>query len=334
MQTTVAPTSADTFVDPHVERTPPKRSVSTNGASKNGASRRVAADVALKNGKHLSKSSAPQPAEVLKPPLKWAGGKRWLVPNLRPYLENIQRRYVEPFCGGLAVPLGVIPDNAILNDMNRHVVNFYEWVQRGLMIESPMENDSQFYYHQRERFNQLIHEGKDDTQEAAELFYYLNRTCYNGLCRFNRQGEFNVPFGKYKTINYMRDFTSFRDQLSKWQFTAGDFQEITLQPDDFVYADPPYDVQFVSYSKQGFSWEDQERLAWWLSTHDGPVIISNQATDRVMALYDSLGYQCITLPAPRRISCNGDRKPALEVLALRNLTPQHLAPLPSTDGHV
>ena len=102
-----------------------------------------------------------------------------------------------------------------------------------------------------------------DLRQAAARFYYLNRTCYNGLCRFNRKGEFNVPFGSYKTIHYLNteNFHEYRETLSRWTFTASDFQNIQLQPDDFVYADPPYDVQFVNYSKHGFSWDDQVRLA-------------------------------------------------------------------------
>lgn len=286
---------------------------------------RITTDVVLTDDPKAKKS-----AETLKPPLKWAGGKRWLVPSLVQYWESEStRRYIEPFCGGLSVPLGLTPTNAILNDMNRHVINFYEWVQRGLHVQMEMHNDKEFYYAARERFNHLIDTNADTTQEAAELFYYLNRTCYNGLCRFNRKGRFNVPFGKYKTINYLPNFDELTPQLAEWTFTAGDFAEIPLQSGDFVYADPPYDVQFVSYAQQGFNWDDQVRLAHWLANHDAPVIISNQATDRIMGLYQDLGYACITLPAPRRISCNGDRKPALEVLAMRNITP-----LPLTDGRV
>ncbi|MEO8397684.1 MAG: adenine methyltransferase, partial [Chloroflexota bacterium] len=83
--------------------------------------------------------------------------------------------------------------------------------------------------------------------------------------------------------------------------------------------DPPYDVQFVNYSKHGFSWDDQIRLAEWLADHKGPVVLSNQATDRVVDLYRRLNYTLIFLDAPRRISCNGNRTPAKEVLAIRGI---------------
>ena len=88
---------------------------------------------------------------------------------------------------------------------------------------------------------------------------------------------------------------------------------------DFVYADPPYDVPFTGYAKAGFSWADQERAACWLAKHSGPVVLVNQATDRILRLYRSLGFTLRFLTAPRRISCTGDRTPAREVVALRNL---------------
>src|SRR3989442_8813318 len=115
------------------------------------------------------------------PPLKWAGGKRWQVPYLRPYWElNQHRRLVEPFCGGLAVTLGLMPERALLNDINPHLVNFYRWLKRGLMTDLPMKNSERFFYRHRKRFNALLSNGQEASIEAAALFYYLNRTGYNG----------------------------------------------------------------------------------------------------------------------------------------------------------
>ena len=182
-----------------------------------------------------------------------------------------------------------------------------------------MANDRELFYQHREHFNDLIRAGKTQGKEAGELFYYLNRTGYNGLCRFNRKGEFNVPFGRYTTINYVRDFRSYRKPLAGWRFTTGDFAAIDLEPDDFVYADPPYDVEFTQYSKEAFGWENQVRLAEWLARHPGPVMLSNQATPRIRELYSALGYRLRFESAPRMIACNGDRTPAIEVIAMRNL---------------
>lgn len=256
---------------------------------------------------------------ALKPPLKWAGGKRWLVPQLRTLWQRHQhRRLVEPFCGGLAVSLGLLPARALLADINPHLISFYLWLQRGLQVDTPMANDRELYYAHRAAFNALIDSGISNTKEAAELFYYLNRTGYNGLCRFNRsQGFFNVPFGRYQTIRYVHDFSAYCELLSQWDFQSVSFSELTLEPDDFVYADPPYDVPFRNYAREGFSWDDQVNLAERLALHPGPVVLSNQATPRIIALYERLGYSLRYLSGPRMINRTGDRTPAKEVLAVR-----------------
>ncbi len=269
----------------------------------------------------VARALEPEPnVDPIKPPLKWPGGKRWQVPHLVPlWLPHRNQRLVEPFCGGLAVTLGLRPERALLNDINEHLLNFYRWLKRGLKITIPMENNDRLYYSHRDRFNALLTSGKWSSAEAASLFYYLNRSSYNGLCRFNASGEFNAPFGRYSSINYVRDFSGYKVVFKNWEFRLGDFESVPLGADDFVYADPPYDVEFTSYSTGGFSWDDQVRAATWLSEHTGPVVLVNQATERILALYSALGYTIATLDAPRRISCNGDRRPAKEVLATRNV---------------
>lgn len=261
-----------------------------------------------------------EPGQRLRPPLKWAGGKRWLVPRLSPiWRKHTHRRLVEPFCGGLAVTLGLQPQRALLNDVNPHLINFFEWVRRGLQMNIQMANDRELYYANRSRFNDLAAKGLADTIEAAALFYYLNRTGYNGLCRFNKSGRFNVPFGRYKSINYATDFSSYERVFAQWDFRCGDFEGVPLWEEDFVYADPPYDVEFTQYSKDGFSWDDQVRLAHWLAKHPGPVIASNQATPRIVRLYRDLGFDIRFVSAPRMISCTGDRTAAKEILATQGV---------------
>jgi site-specific DNA-adenine methylase len=334
------------------------------------------------------------PVYPRRPPLKWAGGKRWLVPKLQELWSEIEGdrsptpRLVEPFVGGMAVALGLQPKVALLNDANQHVVNFYQCLQEGLTNSLPMTNDADQYLEYRSTFNQLtvqlavknyslsgtnltrhtlapphpspLPQGEREQETSlcapapllpswekglgdeglsmlslgslsrfellpslstkkiqALLFYYLNRTGFNGLCRFNNKGEFNVPFGKYKTITYSEDFLEYQDLLGRWEFSCGDFQEISLRDDDFIYADPPYDRVFTKYSQQDFTWDDQERLAEWLAQHSGRVVVSNQATDRILSLYEKLGFDVKTVEAPRRIACNGNRKPALEMLAFK-----------------
>ena len=259
-------------------------------------------------------------SKVLNPPLKWAGGKRWLVPRLREiWADHNQRRLVEPLSGGLAVALGLLPERALLNDISPHNMNFYAWLKEGLSLGIEMCNREDLYYSHRSRFNELIALGQERSAEAAQLFFYLNRTGYNGLVRFNRRGEFNVPFGKHTNIDYVRDFTSYKKAFENWEFRCGDFEALPLEPGDFIYADPPYDVVFTKYSKEDFDWEDQTRLVKWLVRHPGPVVLSNQKTDRILELYESEGFNIEILDAPRRISCNGDRTKAKEVLATKGL---------------
>lgn len=263
----------------------------------------------------------PTSSERLPPPLKWAGGKRWLLGSLAPIFErHREKRLVEPFAGGMAITLGLRPTRALVNDVNPHLINFYHQVRNSLSIsEQELRNERDFYFAQRSRFNELIATGKSDTAEAAAIFYYLNRTGFNGLCRFNSKGEFNVPFGRYKTINYVRDFSAYASTFKQWSFTCGDFSKLPVEQEDFLYLDPPYDVEFTKYSKEGFSWSDQARLVEWLSLLRNPMVVSNQATHRVIELYQEAGFEITTVSGPRRISCTGEREPALEMLAFRNL---------------
>jgi DNA adenine methylase len=108
---------------------------------------------------------------LLKPPLKWAGGKRWLLPHLAPLWHSHSfRRYVEPFCGGLAAALGLRPSRALLNDINPHLINLYAHLQRGLEITIEMKNDEPSFYRDRSRFNQLIKDGEWQGAEAAHVY--------------------------------------------------------------------------------------------------------------------------------------------------------------------
>ncbi len=111
--------------------------------------------------------------------------------------------------------LGLMPDRALLNDINPHLINFYAWLKRGLRIEVEMRNDEVLFYRHRVRFNELLRKKRQRSREAASLFYFLNRTGYNGLCRFNSRGEFNVPFGRYGQIGYVRDFRAYKHAIQE-----------------------------------------------------------------------------------------------------------------------
>jgi DNA adenine methylase len=254
------------------------------------------------------------------PPLKWAGGKRWLVPFIQhAWNENRDLRLVEPFCGGLSVTIGLLPERALLNDINPYLINFYLWLRRGLEINIDMKNSSPLYYRYRDEFNRLIANGYKKDSKAAQLFYYLNKTGFNGLCRFNRQGKYNVPFGKHTTINYSTNLKQYKSLFSCWEFKAGSYLDLKINDDDFIYADPPYDVEFRDYTKHGFDWKDQVELVDWLSNHNGPIILSNAATERIVNLYKVSEYRLHFLQEKIKINATGRRISANVVIATRNI---------------
>lgn len=261
----------------------------------------------------------PQP-KPLKPLLKYPGGKRWIVPYIKSlWVKNPSRRIVEPFGGGIAVSLALRPKYALINDINPHVINFYRQVKAGLRITIEMKNDKETYYRYRDWFNRLIKEGRWDTPEAAQLFYYLNHTGYNGLIRFNKEGLFNVPFGRYKKVNYLKDFSEYQEAFKHWEFTIGDFSQVEVKEGDFVFIDPPYDGGFTQYSPDGFTWHDQVRVARWASELPASVvIITNHATERIIKLYSSLGFKLKFVDVPRYINRDGSKRgPVKEVIAIK-----------------
>ena len=251
-------------------------------------------------------------------PLKWVGSKKWLAPRLRDlYAPHRGRRLVEPFVGGMNVALALRPADALLCDVNPHLINFYRRLRDSRPFEIEMRSDERLYYAYRDCFNQLTRSGAAETATAAELFYYLNKTGFNGVCRFNASGEFNVPFGKRKNVEYKRDFSEYATALRGWQLSCAPFGTQNLRADDFVYADPPYDGTFVDYSAGGFNWEQQRALAIWLSHHTGPVVASNSSSERVLDLYRGLGFDVQLAEAPRSVSCDGNRAPVMEMLAVK-----------------
>lgn len=265
----------------------------------------------------------------LDPFLKWAGGKRWLLPTLLGlWMPHSSRRLVEPFCGGLSVSFGLMPRRGLLNDINPHLMNLYRQVADGMGAGFGLYgNTEEQYYIQRARFNAYAKTGRGATpSSAAGLFLYLNQHGYNGLCRFNRRGGFNVPYGKRKKVTTVTNWMPYQEALSRWTLTCGHYSSVSLDPSDFVYCDPPYDGTFADYSAGGFTWDDQVALVGWLAQHDGPVVLSNMGTERVVQLYVDSGFAVHSLKGRRSISCTGDRTPADEVIATRNIGR-------STDAH-
>jgi len=256
----------------------------------------------------------------MNPPIKWPGGKRWLAPTIASlYKGHEDRPLVEPFAGACAVSFHIEPEVALCNDYNPHVINFFWEVKQGLEINMPMENDRDMYYSYRGEFNQLVMSYDWLGDHAAELFYYLNKTGYNGLFRVNKKGRYNVPFGSYKTINYQRSFEEEERVIREWEFYYGDFEDTPIPPECFIYADPPYDDGFTAYTADGFSWGDQVRLCRWLAWYPGPVVASNKATPRIIDLYAQNGFKLRYISGPRSISSDGNRDQVLEILATKGV---------------
>jgi DNA adenine methylase len=230
------------------------------------------------------------------PFLKWAGGKRQLLGQLRPRIPSRFGRYFEPFVGAGALFFALRPEGALLADANERLIRTYLGVRNDPdgVIEclGGFRNDKTFFLGQRERDIDKA----SDTEVAAWMLY-LNHTAYNGLYRVNRQGRFNVPFGRY---NHPRicdpdNIRACSSALKTATITVADFEAAVEQakPGDFVYFDPPYIPlsrysDFSRYTSRGFSREDHVRLrdvATRLKREGVHVLVSNSDTDEVRVLY-------------------------------------------------
>lgn len=263
-----------------------------------------------------------------KPIVRQAGNKTWFREHAwRLYHRACKSsgkdlRFVDPFCGSLAVPLFILPEYAWINDANKYIINFYREVIKNPIFPD-LYREEQTYYQKRKEFNNLINLGVHEGREVAELFYYLNRFGYNGLIRFNQKGEFNTPFGVAKS--YKTDFSEEATLLDSWEITDLDYAEViqNCTNADFIFADPPYDDQFNAYLKAGFPWQDQVKLANLLAESNLPVVTTNNPTERILDLYTSLGFDVeyrtrvnnMRLPKTE----NGQVKRATEAIFTRNI---------------
>ena len=209
------------------------------------------------------------PSQAVAPFLKWAGGKRWLMPIANALSELNQSVYFEPFLGSGAMFFGFRPERAVLNDANAELIETYQALRdnpdsvlSALKKHSAAHREKDYYYKVRASRPQKAH-------TRAARFIYLNRTCWNGLYRVNLQGHFNVPKGtKDNVLMEVDNFDLISKTLLNAVLYSGDFESIIdmAGSGDLVFADPPYTVRhqyngFVKYNEKLFSWEDQERLA-------------------------------------------------------------------------
>lgn len=257
---------------------------------------------------------------MVKPFLKWVGGKRQLLSQITPLMPASTSRLVEPFAGGAAVFFGTEFQKAWLNDVNPELVNCYRVVQNN--AEELISHLSQFRY-EKEMFLEVR---KWDRQEGwpdniceirrAARFIYLNRTAFNGMYRVNAKGQFNVPFGRYTnpTICDAEGLRAASKRLQDAQITLSDFETVLqgCAVSDFVYLDPPYipvskTSSFTAYADGGFDMDAQKRLAAAIQHLDKRGIgfaLSNACCDAVEALYHP--FRLIKVRAGRSINAQAD----------------------------
>ena len=249
------------------------------------------------------------------PFVKWAGGKRSIIPIIRKFLPDNIERYHEPFVGGGAVFFAFesMIKTATLSDLNEELMLAYHSISNHteeviVALEKHTENHKTNGYYTKVRDKQK----PKDLVDISARFIYLNKTCFNGLYRVNKSGKFNVPQGKYKNpkICDPANLKIVARALEKATLRVGPFDEtITPKSGDFIYCDPPYDGTFAGYQKEGFGDSDQERLKasvdMW--TKQGvSIMLSNSDTPFIRKLYK--GYNIYSITAYRHISSDGDTR--------------------------
>ena len=271
-----------------------------------------------------------------KPFVKWAGGKRQIMKDIKKYIPDNYSTYYEPFVGGGAVFFELAPKKAVLNDYNKELMNVFECIKDEIRFEKMCNelnhheaNHSEEYYYKirdldrdKKKFNKLV-----DYKRAARTIY-LNKACFNGLYRVNSKNEFNVPYGKKEKVNtyegqnlgIVHCILNFNDI----ELLSTDFEEAVknAKKGDFVYFDPPYDSDtstFNSYTEDGFGKEEQVRLFELFEKLDKKgcyIMLSNHNTKLIRDLYKN--YNINVIKAKRNINANGKKRGNVEEVLITN----------------
>jgi DNA adenine methylase len=266
------------------------------------------------------------------PIVKWAGGKGRLFAQLEPLLPPglDARRYVEPFMGGGALFFALAPQKALVSDVNPALVRTYEAVRDEVdaviahLRKLARRHDQLAYYATRERYNKAV---LSDAEHAA-TFIYLNKTCFNGLHRVNRRGEFNVPFGRYTDPRILDEegLRASSHALSKAEIRVAGFEHLleSARPGDFVYFDPPYapvssTANFTSYASGGFDHSAQTRLRdvyRELDRRGCRLMLSNSDVPSIRELYEA--FRIDVVYAARAINCDASGRARVPEVVVRN----------------
>lgn len=256
------------------------------------------------------------------PFVKWAGGKRSIIEELVKRIPSKFNDYYEPFVGGGALYFEIYQslNKAYLSDTNLELVLAYKAIKKDtsklteqLKIHAKNHNE-EYYYKIRSQ-----HDLQDPIKIVAR-FIYLNRTCYNGLYRVNKKGEFNVPIGRYTNPNIVQEenLKACSKALQKATINKMEFDKISPNEGDFVYFDPPYhptiDSSFTSYTSDNFTEQDQLRLrdfAMSLRKKGVMVMLSNSNTEFVVDLYKNRRFKIEVVQAPRYVNCKPSQRNTL-----------------------
>ena len=294
--------------------------------------------------------------DVVRPFVKWAGGKGSLIPQITKYypfeLKNGRiEKYVEPFVGGGAVLIDILQkyevQEAYAFDINKDLINCYNVIKFNVedLIQKLEKKEKEFlsldnekrknyFYDVREEYNSYVLDAEPNVKRASE-FIFLNRTCFNGLYRVNRNGKFNVPFGKYKnpTICDSSNLRNLSKLIKDVLFEYGDYKksEEIIDRNTFVYFDPPYrplsDTSgFTSYTKEDFNDEKQKELAEYfnlLSTRNAKLMLSNSNPKNVDAndnFFEDIyrGFNINEVSAKRMINSNSEGRGEISELLITN----------------
>ncbi|MEB3342753.1 DNA adenine methylase [Okeania sp.] len=279
---------------------------------------------------------------IVKPFLKWAGGKRQLLSELTKYINRKslnKSTYYEPFIGGGALLFELQPTRAVISDKNQELINCYQVVRDSLddLIEELRKhqenNNTVNYFYEIRNLDRSPKEYNNLSKvEKAARIIYLNKTCYNGLFRVNSQGQFNVPCGKYKKPNVLDEavLKAVSKYLNKSQVEILnlDFSEAVenAKKGDFIYFDPPYDpvsntASFTGYDINGFNKDEQKRLKEVfdeLTDRGCLVILSNSRTDFIMDLYKDYQDKIKIVRAARSINSKGLKRGKVDEILVLN----------------
>lgn len=266
------------------------------------------------------------------PFVKWAGGKRQLLTQIKERMPEQYNNYFEPFVGGGAVLFGLLPANALINDINKALINTYRQIRNvpeeflkavNKLDEEMWEDGKEYYYFLRENYNDKLMKAEFDVELAA-LLVFMNKHCFNGLYRVNGKGLFNVPYNNSRRVSV--DEKSIRETskyLKGVTIIEGDFEVACKKAKngDFIFIDSPYaplnPTSFEAYTKEGFDIESHKRLAKLfdeLTSRGCYCMLTNHNTALINELYGNKGYKIDVVSVKRMINSDASNRVGEEVI--------------------